>query len=92
MQGSVDHRVKTDNKLHSVTFSFTSDCCETVGAFEICDNSHKCKVRDELVDQQLCGFLEDGRVPRQRVQRATTCGSEEREHCLLPVVATGLLA
>ena len=34
-QGSVDHRVETDNKPHLVMFSITSDCFETVGALEV---------------------------------------------------------
>ena len=41
----IDHRVKTDNKSHSVTFSFTFECCETVDAFEVCDDRLRCKVR-----------------------------------------------
>ena len=55
-----DHRVNTDNKPHSATFSFTSESCWTVGACEACDNRLRCKVRDEPVDQLLFGFLENG--------------------------------
>ena len=72
-QGSVDHRVETDNKPHFVTFSITSDCFETVGAFEVCDNRLRRNVRDEPVDHLLFGFLENGWVSRQSTGPAEAC-------------------
>ena len=72
-----DHRVNTDNNPHSVTFSFTSESCGTVGACEACDNRLRCKVRDEPVDQLLFGFLENG-VPRQRAGHGEACSGPPR--------------
>ena len=70
--------MKTDNKPHSVTFSFTSNCCETVSAFEVCGNRLRCKVREEPVDQFLFGFLENGWVSRQRAGRGEACSRPQR--------------
>ena len=57
---------ETNNKPHSVAFSKTFDCSQTVGAFEVHDNRLRRKVRDKPVDQLLFGFLENGRISRQR--------------------------
>ena len=65
-QVSIDCRVKANNKPHSVMFSTTSDCCQTIDAFEIRDNRLRRKVRDKPVDQLLFGYLEDGWISRQR--------------------------
>ena len=41
-------------------------CSQTVGAFEVHDNRLRRKVRDKPVDQLQFGFLDNGRISRQR--------------------------
>ena len=67
-QVSVDHRVKTYNKPHSIELGTTSDCSKTVDFPEVFDDGLRCKVRGKPVDQFLFGFLEDGWCSRQRTR------------------------
>ena len=65
-QGPVDHRVKNENKPHSVTFGFTSDCSETVGAFEACDNSGAKFGMKLLINSCLAFWKMDGSLGNAR--------------------------
>ena len=55
-------------------------------------------MRDKPVDQLLFGILEDGRICRQRARHGEArngprrVAEKEHERCLLPMVATDLLA
>ena len=73
-QVSVDHKVKTHNKPHSIELGPTPDCSKTVDFSEVFDDGLRCKVRSKPVDQFLFGVLEDGWCSRQRTRHGEARG------------------